>query len=392
MPYAHRTIHDADAHFVETPEWFRDHADPDVREKLPPVYLSTVKPGEDRELDRFRRQHADPAYRAEDEAQLMLRKNWAATGSFIKEDRPRALDLLGFESQLVFNTFVNGKLLAAERGDDLDFAYGFARAHNRAMLDFCSADRRLLSTGYVPLRDFARSKSMAREVIDMGCSALLVASGCPRGHSPSHVGLDPVWAQAQEASLPIVFHVGGGHRLVDGQLLDPAYFENGGPKVLDFHGGDENFRSVDYMAIPTAPMQTLATMIFDGVLERFPDLRIGVIEQGAAWVPSWMRFMDSAFDAFRRREDRLQKLSLRPSEFVRRQVRATPYPAEDVGWIIEQAGDEVCLFSSDYPHVEGGRNPIKRFEASLSGLSEDRKQRFYCDNFADLMGSGLARA
>jgi predicted TIM-barrel fold metal-dependent hydrolase len=206
------------------------------------------------------------------------------------------------------------------------------------------------------------------------------------------VGLDPVWAQAQEAGLPVVFHVGGGHRLADGKLLDMDYFENGGPRVPDFHGGDENFRSVDYMAIPTAPMQTLATMIFDGVLDRFPRLRFGVIEQGAAWVPSWMRTMDSAFHAFRKREERLQKLSLLPSEFVRRQIRATPYPAEDVGWIISQAGTEVCLFSSDYPHVEGGRNPIKRFEESMGALDEGARQRFYFENFIDLMGRGLRSA
>jgi predicted TIM-barrel fold metal-dependent hydrolase len=389
MPYAHRLIHDADAHFMETPDWFQAHADPDVRDKLPPV-IRGVAPGEAGLIEQFEARHRDPDYRAEDEAQLLLRKNWAATGSFLKRDRPRALDLLGFQSQLVFNTFVNGKLLAAERGDDVDFAYGFARAHNRSMIDFCSVDRRLLATGYVPLRDFERSAAMADEVIEMGCKALLVPSGCPRGHSPSHAGLDPVWARAEQAGLPIVFHVGGGHRLADGNLLDPEYFENGGPPVPDFHGGDENFRSVDYMAIPTAPMQTLATLIFDGVLERFPRLRFGVIEQGASWVPSWMRYMDSAFHAFRKREERLAKLTLLPSEYVRRQIRATPYPAEDVGWTIANAGPEVCLFSSDYPHVEGGRNPIKRFEESLQGTGEPEKQRFYFDNFADLMGAGLA--
>jgi predicted TIM-barrel fold metal-dependent hydrolase len=389
MPYAHRAMHDADAHVMETPDWLEPFTDPDLRGKLPPVYVSTVKPGEDRLIDRFRAQHADPAYRAEDEASIMLRKNWAATGSFIKEDRPQALDLLGFDSQLIFTTFLNSKLLNAERGDDLDYAYGFARAHNRAMVEFCSTDARLLPTCYVPLRDFERSRAMAREVLEMGCKALLVPSGCPRGHSPSHSGLDPVWAQAEEAGLPIVFHVGGGLRLADGKLLDPDYFENGGPPVPDFHGGDENFRSIDYMSIPTAPMQTLATLIFDGVLERFPRLRIGVIEQGASWLPSWMRYLDSAFDAFRKREERLQKLSLRPSEFVRRQVRVTPYPAEDVGWIIRNSGDEVCLFSSDYPHVEGGRNPIRRFEESMKDLSEVQKQRFYFDNMADLMGSAL---
>jgi predicted TIM-barrel fold metal-dependent hydrolase len=391
MPYAHRPIHDADAHFVETPDWFHAFADPGVREKLPDI-LGGVAPGETELIGKFEALHNDTEYRAEDEEKILLRKNWAATGAFLKEDRPKALDLLGFRSQLVFNTFVNGRLLEAERGDDLDFGYGFARAHNRSMLDFCSADPRLLATGYVPLRDFQRSKAMAREVIDSGCRALLVPSGCPRGHSPSHAGLDPVWAQAQEAGLPIVFHVGGGLRLADGKLLDTDYFENGGPPVPDFHGGDENFRSIDYMAIPTAPMQTLATLIFDGVLDRFPDLKFGVIEQGASWLPSWMRFMESAFDAFRKREGRLQQLSLRPSEFVRRQIRATPYPAEDVGWTIRNAGPEVCLFSSDYPHVEGGRNPIKRFEASMHELSEDEKQRFYCDNFVDLMGRGLHAA
>ncbi len=92
---------------------------------------------------------------------------------------------------------------------------------------------------------------------------------------------------------------------------------------------------------------------------------IGVIEQGAIWVPSWMRQMESAFDAFVRHEERLQALELRPSEYVRRQIRATPYPTEDVGWIIDQVGPEVAMFSSDYPHVEGGRRPIERFEASL---------------------------
>jgi predicted TIM-barrel fold metal-dependent hydrolase len=115
----------------------------------------------------------------------------------------------------------------------------------------------------------------------------------------------------------------------------------------------------------------------------------GVIEQGASWLPGWMRLLDSALDAFRKNEERLQRLSLRPSEYVRRQVRVTPYPAEDVGWIAANAGSEVCLFSSDYPHVEGGRNPLKRFEASLAGASEETKRRFYGGNMVELMGPML---
>jgi predicted TIM-barrel fold metal-dependent hydrolase len=142
------------------------------------------------------------------------------------------------------------------------------------------------------------------------------------------------------------------------------------------------------MGIPHPPMQTVATLIFDGVLDRFPDLRWGVIEQGAIWVPSWMRQMESAFDAFARHEDRLRALSLRPSEYVRRQVRATPYPTEDVGWIIEQSGPEICLFSSDFPHVEGGRKPVERFQASLdaSGTGDEAREAFWRTNFEDMMG------
>ena len=396
MPYIeNRLVHDADAHIMETPNWLRDHADPAIRDRIrPPGYVNELRQTGDNESQledidaaflRITKRHGSDEYRADEAVEIMNRKNFAATGSFIAEDRPRTLDLIGVASQLVFNTFYNRRLHDWEHEDDLDFSYGVARAHNRGMVEFCSVDSRLLPTCYVPLADFGRTEAMAREALEMGAAALLIPSGCPKGHSPSHVRLDPLWAIAQEAEIPIVFHVGG-----TGDLIDAGYFQNGLPIPLDFHGGEENFRSVDYMGIPGPPMQTLATMIFDGVLERFPELRIGVIEQGAIWLPSWMRQMESAFDAFARHEERLQKLSLRPSEYVKRQSRATPYPTEDIGWITEQIGPKICLFSTDYPHVEGGRRPVERFERSLGDASEQIRNRFYAENFIDLMGRGLA--
>jgi predicted TIM-barrel fold metal-dependent hydrolase len=252
------------------------------------------------------------------------------------------------------------------------------------MLEFCADDPRLLATAYIPLTDIERAIEAAGRAIEAGAAALLIPSACPPDHSPSHVGFDPLWAQAQEAGLPIVFHVGGG-----GRLIDPAYFQNGVPIPPDFHGGDENFRSVDFMGIPFPPMQTLAALILDGVLERFPRLQFGVIEQGAGWMPSWIRQLDAAHRAFVRLEERLQNLSMLPSEYVRRQIKATPYPMEDVGWIIDQAGPEVVLFSSDYPHVEGGRRPIEHFDESLGGRPESVRSAFYHDNFVELMGAGL---
>jgi len=390
MPYVtDRFVHDADAHIMETPDWLDAYLDPGLEDRYERRTFTGGVGGSgsfdvDRFFDHVRRQQADAEYRAHDADQIMIRKNWDAPGSFIADDRPAALDAMGFQSQLVFNTFDSEYLERLEHGTDRDLMVGVSRAHNRAMVEFTSVDHRLLPTCYVPLADRGVAGRLAREAVEAGAAALLIASSCPKGHSPSHIELDPVWATASEAGIPVVFHVGGG-----GRLINPDYFVNGRPIPPDFHGGGENFRSVDYMAIPGPPMQTLATMIFDGVLERFPSLKIGVIEQGAIWVPGWMRQMESAFDAFSRHEDRLGALSLRPSEYVQRQIRATPYPTEDVGWIAAQGCEDVVMFSSDYPHVEGGRRPMERFERSLGDVDEALRQRFYAGNFADLMGSAL---
>ena len=184
----------------------------------------------------------------------MTRKNWSATGSFLKDDRPRALDLLGLREPARLQ-----HLREQEPG----------RPRARRATSICVTAWRAPTTARWPTSAAstgacsrpatcrcATSRARAprpRRRSRLGCKALLIPSACPKGHSPSHVALDAVWAVAQEAGAPIVLHVGGG-----GQLLDPDYFENGLPPVPDFHGGAENFRSVDYMAIPYPVMQTLA--------------------------------------------------------------------------------------------------------------------------------------
>lgn len=374
---------------METPDWLAPYLEQAVAERLPPRRFvgsvgGTDGQAEKRFFERMRQQQDDPDYRSRDDEELLLRKNWDAPGSFIGADRPAVLDKLGFQSQLIFNTFDSTFINKLEHEQQPELAGAVSRAHNRAMLDFTTTDRRLLASCYVPLANFDAAASIAAEAVADGAAALLIPSNCPAGHSPSHLMLDPVWSIAQEAGIPVVFHVGGG-----GTLINPDYFKNGRPIPPDFHGGAENFRSVDYMAIPGPPMQTLAAMIIDGVLERFPQLKIGVIEQGAIWVPGWMRQMESAFDAFGRHEERLQALSLRPTDYVQRQVRVTPYPTEDVGWIIEQGCEDVVMFSSDYPHVEGGRRPIERFERTLSASSDEARDKFFAGNMLDLMGAAL---
>jgi predicted TIM-barrel fold metal-dependent hydrolase len=380
-------VHDSDGHLVETPDWLLPYADPKIRTQLRPIAVQRMKPDVPAavEIANWTKRHFDPAERKEAEREIMLRKGWAAMGSFTKEHRAHALDVLGFSTQLVSTTLLAYPLFEAEQGDDLDFAYGYARAHNRGMVDFCSGSPRLLPVAYLPLADFERSAAMAEEAIAMGCKALRISQSCPRGHSPSHVGLDRVWACAQANEIPIVFHV----RQNTG-IIDEAYFNNGLPPEKDFlGGGGENYCCVNYMAIPRDVMQTLATLIFDGVLDRFPRLKFGVMEMGATWAPGWMRYMDVGFGSFRKHESRLQLLSALPSEIVRRQVRISPHPLEDVGWVAAGVGEEVLMFGSDYPHVEGGRDPLRSFERTTCSMSPSAKKRFYCDNFVDLMGAHM---
>jgi predicted TIM-barrel fold metal-dependent hydrolase len=375
-----RIVHDADSHIMELPGTLEQY----LEQRFLAPFQSKNR-ATDHELEwaaQARDLQDDPGFRAGDVDNFLLRKNHQALGSFRKEDRPQLMDLMGFSSQLVFTTFALSNF-GLEHNGESELALATAQAHNRMMTDFCAVDKRLLATGYVPLVDIEAAPGIAKRALELGCKALVIPSRCPSHHAPSHIGFDPLWALAEEAGVPILFHVGGEEKMA------PAYMDNGLPAVRDFHGGDENFTSLSYMTIPLALWQTMAAMIIDGVCDRFPNLKFGAIELGASWLPSWMQFMDAGVAAFTKGEERLKKLSDKPSEIAKRQFRVTPYPHEDTSWIIANSSEDMLLFSSDFPHVEGGRNPLKRFNESLQGSSDVAIDKFYRDNFIDLMGAGL---
>ncbi len=376
MSYARdRVCYDADSHLMELSDWLAGHADPGVREKLRPLHLGGAGALAEQAVAEAEARRGDAGKARALEAALMKAKGWNALGAFDPAERGRALDLLGFRKQLVFSTFAATQFA----GDDLDLLYGGTRAHNRAMAAFCGDDERLIAVGFVPWADPTRTLREAREAIRLGCGAILVPSAPPRDRSPFHPDFDPFWGLLQDEGIPFMLHIGGG-----GRPLRRAFHANGKAETTDFLGGGENIRSKDYLVLHHPPETFLACMALDGVFERFPGLRGGCIEQGALWVVPWLRRMDIAQQTFQRTEPAL-RLPLRPSEYIRRQVKFTPFPTEPVGWLIEQAGEELFLFSSDYPHPEGGRDPIARFEGSLEGVPEPVKQRFYAGNFAEMM-------
>jgi predicted TIM-barrel fold metal-dependent hydrolase len=301
-------------------------------------------------------------------------KGWKAPGALDTTVRSRVLDALGIDAQLVFPTFALGQF---SRSKDPEILYGGSRALNRAMTDFCRPDPRLRPVGYLPLSDAELAIDVLNDAINDGVAAMWVSSEAPGDFSPTHVDLDPVWARLAEAGVPFVLHVGGG------KLLSKAFHNNGRPRPTDWLGGGENMRSKDLPVLHHSPERFLACMAIDGVFERHAALRGAAIELGATWVPGMLRNVDYAQKSFAKSEPDLRDLPLKPSEYLRRQVRFTPFPFEDTAWLIDQCGPEIFMFSTDYPHPEGGRHPFENFTASLEGYDDSVRERFFWRNGAE---------
>lgn len=379
MPYAEgRIFNDADSHLMETQDWLVSYADPHVRERiLPPNFNASG-----RMADAIGKKRDAAHWAAVDiEANLMNLKGWEAFGASDPQERTRALDMLGFQRQLVFPSIAMSQFwgMFGQRERDPEVLYGGARALNRAMTDFCAHDKRLVPVGFVSLDVPELAEREIEEAIRLGCGAVWIPAVLPGDISPTHPLLNGVWARLQDANLPFVLHVG-----TDPRVVSPAYLNNG-RVTTDFLGGGESIRAKDYLVLHTPSEIFLGAMVLDGTFEQFPRLRGGCIEEGAMWVVPWLKRLDAAQEIFVRTEPGLA-LPLRASEYVHRQLRFTPHPTEPVGWIIEQAGDDLFMFSSDYPHIEGGRHPLKRFELSMAGINEAAKERFYAQNFVDLVG------
>jgi len=381
MAYAgERVVNDADSHIMESLDWLGAYAEPDVRERLGSMRLEAGGSGAEKAIARALERQKDVAATAEIAVNVVAGpKGWAAYGAIDPGERARALDDLGFARQLVFTTFAGSQFLPSP---DADVKYGGARALNRAMADFCSTDRRLIGVGVVPLDDPERALVEIDLAIEAGCGAIWVPAAPAGERSPGHPDLDPVWRRLSEAGVPFVLHVGAASPSLPG-----AYHKNGHPRPKDWLGGGENLRAKDYFALCFAPQNFLCALALDGVFDRFPNLRGGVIELGAGWVPDFLRRLDQAWKGWRKTDPVVAALSAAPSEFIRRAVRFTPYATEDAGTIIREGGAELFLFSSDFPHPEGTRNPIERFESTFDGFDEETKDRFYRRNFETLFAA-----
>jgi predicted TIM-barrel fold metal-dependent hydrolase len=380
-----RIIHDADSHLIEPRGWLENYASDYVSENLDQGLFSydmpELKPwleladrrlaGEESELTE--------ALKADLFGHKMKLNQWAAFGAYDKSERSESLDLIGLGSQLIFPTLAASRFA---RSKDIEVVYGGCDALNRAMADFCADDPRMLPVGYLSLKDPERAVTSLKLAIELGIRTIWIASDAVEGRAPSHVAYDPIWAMLEEAGVPVTLHIGSGRN------MPKEYMNTGVERVISANMSNlETTKPKDMPVVHHSIERWLTCMIYDGVLERFPKLKVGLVELGANWLPASLMNLDMGVTLLGKFDENLKKLSIKPSEYVQRQVRVAPLHTENTGWILRNVGKDILMFNTDYPHPEGGRDPFGDFERSLDAVNATGLEldHFYTKNYAHFL-------
>jgi predicted TIM-barrel fold metal-dependent hydrolase len=309
-------------------------------------------------------------------------RGWLGYGAADPADRLRALDRMGVARQFVFPP-VTLPALIDHRSD----AGRILRRYNDAVVDWASAGRgRLFPVLQLPGHDADVMVDEAEHAVARGARAVEIGFATPpAGLSPADPALDRLWATLADGSVAVMLHVGGGGPggavWPERPFLDPAWGAAPTLRLPEF--GSMLAGPFDLATLHLPAQVFLSVMVLGGVLSRHPGLAVGVMELGAAWVPSWVAGLDQAATGFRRFG--LPLPSELPSEAVRRQVRVSPFNLEPVADYLQSGLPEVFAFSTDYPHSEGGRDPVTRLTTALEPLGTDALDQFFVTNGSRLL-------
>jgi predicted TIM-barrel fold metal-dependent hydrolase len=315
-----------------------------------------------------------------------------APGAFDFNRRFDVLDTMGTRRQLVFPSgaiTAYGALLGGELRQTFlsgvaydDYApviRGFVDEYNAwAARETAARGDRLRFVALLNGETPGELIATAETLLAQGVLALHLPSGIPPGGvSPADHALYPLWRLVSDANVPIVTHVAGQTGfLASSEWNHAPEFAPG--KVESTEVG---FEPLSMSVVHTAPVNYLSAMILGGVFERFPALRFGVLEFGAYWVGHLAETLDVwGTRVFRKRVSSV--LSGKPSEYLNRNVRISPFPFEDTRSYFERYPDlsDCFAYCSDYPHVEGGISQKQAFFDQLRPLGDDILRKFFTDN------------
>jgi predicted TIM-barrel fold metal-dependent hydrolase len=218
----------------------------------------------------------------------------------------------------------------------------------------------------------------AESLVSAGIRAVnLLANTPPAGRSPAHSDLDPLWALFAKHDVAVTIHTGSG-----GDFLRTSVWGDA-PAFEGFKVNVEFDLSPWHLAVTHLAVENyVATLVTGGVFERHPTLRFGAIELGAYWIGPLAQRLDLWHDNNQNfGVNATQRLPRRPSEYIARNVRVTPFHFEPVDDYIDKHGlADVYCYSSDYPHIEGGKSPMHRFAGRLERLGPEVMEKFFVRN------------
>jgi predicted TIM-barrel fold metal-dependent hydrolase len=262
-----------------------------------------------------------------------------------------------------------GILGATRRLNDAEAAVELVRIYNEWLADFCDAHPdRYAGLACIPNAPVEAAVEEMRRVIKRGG-----VRGLEIANSYDIVPLwdpqwNPVWEVANEAALPVHFHT-AGERRPDVAKLPPQL------ALVE--------RAVHISSFQMYMATTLMSLIFGGVLERYRNIKIVIGESGIGWIPYVLDRMDAEW------EDQFKDigLSMQPSEYWRRQCRAT-YQSDRIGIkLLDDIGDDTIMWGSDFPHPDGVWPDSSEFiERELGHLAEEVRHKIVCENAGKLYG------
>ena len=326
---------------------------------------------------------------------VWTKKGVSAPGAMNMERRPEVMDIMGVARQLMFPSFGALGVWLYYNPDGLQyFDYNMddserliigraaINAHNGWVATRAAEEDRVRPVGFLVMDDLESAVTNAEQLLASGVRAIGIAGGTPpAGLSPADTALDPIWSMMEKAGVPLCIHLGTEFSLLASNVWDKnvPVFKPADVSMLEFSiqphaGAIMNFTSENF----------LAAMVLGGVFERFPDLRFGCIEVGAQWIGPFAERLDLWATEFRRR---MSHLSMRPSEYLNRNVRVTPFVFEDTASYFVRyphLSDMYC-YASDYPHVEGGTYSKQRHYVGLRELGGDVVNKFFVENGAWLL-------
>jgi predicted TIM-barrel fold metal-dependent hydrolase len=215
---------------------------------------------------------------------------------------------------------------------DPELRWATARAYNDWLAEtFVAASKRFAGAALIPVQEPDEAVREIERVAQLGLRSVMLPMHAPAEAPYNSDRYDPVWAAAQAHGMPVSFHVGTG--------ANPVTERGGGGAVIN------------YVEVGLGAQRTLAYLAASGVLERFPDLHVVMVECGAGWLSWLLERMDEAFEEHEQWVK--PKLTEPPSFYVRRQGHVT-FGNDAAGVVTrELTGVEPLLWASDYPHPEG---------------------------------------